>query len=1090
MEPCEYNPCLHGVCEVSNSTHKLQGIQCNCDAGWEGVLCDKYSRDHCALESSSSSSKHQHALTSPCLNEGVCVNRAEGFECMCPQGFTGVLCELSSRTIANGEDCRDNYCHNNGTCVKLVEEEKHKCHCMPGFAGPFCEYDVNECASKPCQNKGRCINLVNDFRCDCAPGYSGERCETNIDECKNVACFNGGTCVDGIDSFNCECTRGFVGQYCEKYVNVDKFNRTDLVERDNCHRHNCEDKANNGVCDAECNFYACYFDGGDCSTKTTNPFKRCAQPSYCAHVFGSGKCDEICNNENCLFDGFDCEHIPVPRCPHFGYCSQHYADGKCDAQCNITSCGWDGGDCDTSTTPSSDVHLNVLHGELSLILLMKEYKFIPLLRGFLITLSGHLRASIRLGIDDEGHPKVYKWRSDSGVGDLLQISELDKNAFNIVYDGSTARRSKRSVSPERAVLEGVQILLEIDVAMCHVLQHSSHGTFSCFSELESVAAFLGAANAKRSLDGVDVPIYSARVQKIENKSKGSFVYVLIACLVAVTLSVLLVAQVLHLTQKKKIKKSKVWIPPLASESKTKSKTPADRQRQHSPQQELSTSDGHQQSLQRPAPQQLAHSMDLHSSTHHHPSAYSPLPTTNTVGSYSSSSGVSSSGVSSAEHSPAQDEVCGTLLVLHEQAARIDIQEPVEPIFVGMTDVRGRTPLHCLLDGAHLNVTDEQINCNVNRLCMAGADVNAQDNEGSTPLIMAIKQGRIGVFYNLLAKDANVNLPDFEDKTPLYHAIAVLMFEAVEYLLRSRQDIDVNAVARRVETPLMRCAIIGPQAVKMAELLIQHGADVNKTGDKDYVGCDRRTALHIAASVNNLEMIQLLLDNNASKEATDVDGRTPLFLATANFHTKAVQLLLQSDADVKLRDILDKSPLTYAIENNFEEGKQVLEQQSHIKPLPTHPLSMLRDNAPKLKRPRNASKKTSVKDCKIKKSNSPPSYPALLTLNQLTPPNSDQSTYSTTPSPNNGYLSSNHLPPHAQSCHSQTSRLPQPMSSSVQQLVGVDKSGYYHPHPNPMSSGSNGTSSSNGSANGSSTSGSEFHAQWMSPSPDSNSTWFH
>ena len=43
--------------------------------------------------------------------------------------------------------------------------------------------DINECASQPCQNRGRCINGDNYFNCECVPGFTGIVCETS----KNIS---------------------------------------------------------------------------------------------------------------------------------------------------------------------------------------------------------------------------------------------------------------------------------------------------------------------------------------------------------------------------------------------------------------------------------------------------------------------------------------------------------------------------------------------------------------------------------------------------------------------------------------------------------------------------------------------------------------------------------------------------------------------------------------------------------------------------------------------------------------------------------------------------------------------------------------
>ena len=40
--------------------------------------------------------------------------------------------------------------------------------------------DVDECASRPCQNGGQCVDGVNEYTCTCAAGYSGINCEQSM----------------------------------------------------------------------------------------------------------------------------------------------------------------------------------------------------------------------------------------------------------------------------------------------------------------------------------------------------------------------------------------------------------------------------------------------------------------------------------------------------------------------------------------------------------------------------------------------------------------------------------------------------------------------------------------------------------------------------------------------------------------------------------------------------------------------------------------------------------------------------------------------------------------------------------------------
>ena len=37
--------------------------------------------------------------------------------------------------------------------------------------------DIDDCADKPCDPNGKCVDGVNSYTCDCDAGYTGKHCE-------------------------------------------------------------------------------------------------------------------------------------------------------------------------------------------------------------------------------------------------------------------------------------------------------------------------------------------------------------------------------------------------------------------------------------------------------------------------------------------------------------------------------------------------------------------------------------------------------------------------------------------------------------------------------------------------------------------------------------------------------------------------------------------------------------------------------------------------------------------------------------------------------------------------------------------------
>ncbi|MCC6050435.1 MAG: ankyrin repeat domain-containing protein, partial [Thermofilum sp.] len=171
----------------------------------------------------------------------------------------------------------------------------------------------------------------------------------------------------------------------------------------------------------------------------------------------------------------------------------------------------------------------------------------------------------------------------------------------------------------------------------------------------------------------------------------------------------------------------------------------------------------------------------------------------------------------------------------------------------------------------------------------GADPNARNFCGRTPLHYAALSGHPELAKLLLERGADPNARDDLGETPLHEAVREeAPLELVELLLA--RGADPNARDRRGRTPLHYAAERGRADV--ARLLLDEGARV------DAADGEGLTPLHLAAEAGSLETVKLLVERGADVNARDHWGKTPLHLALKS--AEVVRFLLESGADPLVR----------------------------------------------------------------------------------------------------------------------------------------------------------------------------------------------
>ncbi|CAH0548692.1 unnamed protein product [Brassicogethes aeneus] len=173
---------------------------------------------------------------------------------------------------------------------------------------------------------------------------------------------------------------------------------------------------------------------------------------------------------------------------------------------------------------------------------------------------------------------------------------------------------------------------------------------------------------------------------------------------------------------------------------------------------------------------------------------------------------------------------------------------------------------------HEAVLENNLN-NVKRYTLVlkslGPYINLLNQNKYTPLQVAIlSEASKEIVTFLLAHGADVSLTDQEGNTVFHLAVQMNNFNALEELCKPNVD---NPIIDQFNyeglTPLMICCI--NQNLNCAEILLDCGAKPDILDQKS-----GRTALFHAAENQHLEMVKLLLDNNANTKIKNFFGTSP------------------------------------------------------------------------------------------------------------------------------------------------------------------------------------------------------------------------
>ena len=205
----------------------------------------------------------------------------------------------------------------------------------------------------------------------------------------------------------------------------------------------------------------------------------------------------------------------------------------------------------------------------------------------------------------------------------------------------------------------------------------------------------------------------------------------------------------------------------------------------------------------------------------------------------------------------------------------------------------------------------------------GADVNAVNNKGQTPLWLACCDGQEAFVATMLDAGADPSIADKNGDSCLHAAMnGHCSTGAIQKIVD--HGAHVNAVNKDETTPLLlACSTAQAESV---ELLLTIGADAN-IADAD----GDTTILNAIEGCCSVNTMQKLLNNGVNVNITNNTGLTALLKACAYRQTDVVKVLLEAGADPNIVDDVHYSSLHAAVDGRCSKHtlRTLIDHGAHI-----------------------------------------------------------------------------------------------------------------------------------------------------------------
>ncbi|MBA8667985.1 ankyrin repeat domain-containing protein [Holosporaceae bacterium 'Namur'] len=206
------------------------------------------------------------------------------------------------------------------------------------------------------------------------------------------------------------------------------------------------------------------------------------------------------------------------------------------------------------------------------------------------------------------------------------------------------------------------------------------------------------------------------------------------------------------------------------------------------------------------------------------------------------------------------------------------------------------------------------------LIESGADINIQDQDNNTPLILAAIEGNIKIVNLLLKKGANTDIKNTQMNTALHYA-SINGNIPLGLASCCGHHVIVRMLLKKCTTPdwcrvreyFIFLYVISEGYIEVFKALLEHEPNLCNAKVEE----ERATALMLALASENIELVKILLQYNPDLNIQTTTGETALHLAVELGNLEIVEMLVRKGANIYITNKDGISPLLYARCNNLK-----------------------------------------------------------------------------------------------------------------------------------------------------------------------------